>query len=288
MPIFSLSPAIRPAPESLGGVERVDDAITVVHLVYGTSAEVETARRTGAPAPLRAALEHHVRLRGDRFADLTWTETAQTLLVDGHPVDARRISAGDRWWLLRGERSGLEITVVGYDWHPRALAVETVADPAGIRSGPRPRPEPSARRAAQPADAGGEPHRALANAVLQHAAARAEWLAEGGPAPELPANWSALWRAAVRRQTELSDQPEPDAAAAVSSLTSHLAGLFHNTEWFAADDALRRRAVAEVLLFGTGLATDVPSRRAQEVWQRDSSGGEEWRTAWQAWTTRAV
>jgi len=295
MPIYALAASLGPTGERFGGLELSGTEVAVVHVVYeqatpyGPWVDVETARRV-RPEPLRLALEHHVRLGGERCADVAWTESPATLVVDGRSVAAARLRAGERWWALRCAHGGVEITVVGRDWHPAAVAVETMADPAPMLDRLRsavPAPSPAA-----------EPHRALADAVLRHAAARASWQSGGGPVPELPVQWSRLRQAAVRRQRELSDQPEPVADEAVSAMMSQLAALFQEAAWFRADHDLRRRAVAEVLLHGTALADDVPSRPAQEAWQRRAVRGsapdgadvrvrvaaeEQWLTGWQAW-----
>ncbi|WP_203834258.1 hypothetical protein [Winogradskya humida] len=143
-----------------------------------------------------------------------------------------------------------------------------------------------------------EPHRALAEAVLSNAAEQAEWLADGGPEPALPAAWSGLWQAAVQRQMDLSGQAETVASQAVSSTMSQLATLYHEAAWFRTDDDLRRRATNEVLFYGTELRTKLRSQSAQEAWQRRSAYGlsasssavrarvtanDDWLTGWQAW-----
>ncbi|MEV0900389.1 hypothetical protein [Actinoplanes sp. NPDC049802] len=308
LPLYTLTQGSRPAQEHFGGLETFDGTVTAVHLVYPTPdgpwADVETARWTDlpiGPVPLREALEHHVRRAGDRLSALTWDESPATLLVDGHRVDARQLRAGHRWWVLRGERSGIEITVVGRDWQPESCAVETVADPVPILD--RLRGSHSAHRAAPPAreaeplPAGlrREPHRALADAVLRNAAAQAAWQADGGPAPELPAWWSALWQAAVQRQMQLSGRDEAEAAEAVRAMTSELASLFHEYEWFRTDEELRGRAVTEILFYSTGLETDVRSRPAQDEWRRATAidaeprtraaANDRWRAAWQNWAS---
>lgn len=164
--------------------------------------------------------------------------------------------------------------------------METLADLVPmlerVRSGADAVPPPSDRR---------EPHLVLADAVLLNAAARAARLAEGGPAPESPDHRPSLWRAGVRRQMELSGQPERVADHAVSSMMSQVAALFHEAAWFRADAGLRGRAVAEILLHGTELG-GVPSHAAQQAWLRRSVGGppgrrtaahREWLAAWQRW-----
>ncbi|MBU2662603.1 hypothetical protein KOI35_03705 [Actinoplanes bogorensis] len=281
MPVFGLAEGLRPAEETFGSLDSTDDRLVAVRLTYGRAAEVETAR--AEPGPLRETLEHHVRRGGDRFADLEWTEGPATLRVDGHPVAARMLRAGDRWWIVRADRDGVGITVVGRDWHPGEPAVETVTDPIPMLDRRRTPPdyvhhEPEPL----PADLAREPHRALAEAALAEAAEQRRWMAEGGPEPALPGYWTTLWAAAVQRQTELSDAPATDAEPAVSAMISELGTLHHEAAWFRDDPVLRRRAVAETLLHGTGLGPDVPSRPAHEAWQRGSSSPE-WRAAWAAW-----
>ena len=251
MPIFTLIPALRPDEEQLGGTETADDRLTAVRVTYGASAEVETTR--AEPGPLRETLEHHVRLRGDR--------------------------------------DGIAITVVGRDWHPAEIAVETMTDPQPMLQ--RRRPSPHRRPPAPAGDPRREPHQALADVVLSNAAAHARWLAEGGAQPALPGSWSSLWRAAVRRQMELSGRTESVADRAVSEAMAQLGTLHHEDAWFRDDDDLRRRAIAEVLLYATELSDRVSSRPAQEAWRRRSerdtgprlrtSAEREWAAAWQEW-----
>ena len=285
LPVFALSPSRRPAPECFGGLESAGEAVVAVHVAYAAWAVVHTTRWATAP-PLRAVLEHHARFGGERCADLLWSEGPAVLLVDGQPVAGRRLRAGDRWWAVRGSRGDVEITVVGREWDPGTVAVETLADLVPmlerVRSGPHAVPSSEGHR---------EPHLALADAVLLNAAAQAAWLAEGGPAPESPPCWPSLWQAAVRRQTELSDQPERVADHAVSSMMSQAAALFREAAWFRDDAGRRGRAIAEILLHGTGLG-GVPSHAAQQAWLRRSVAGppgrraaahREWLAAWLAW-----
>ncbi len=145
----------------------------------------------------------------------------------------------------------------------------------------RPRREP---REAEPlpADLSLEPHQALAATVLRSSAEQAQWRAEGGPEPVLPGYWSTLWQAAVQRQCDLSGEPEAQANESVSTMMSQLGTLQHEAAWFRDDDELRRRAVAEILLYGTRLAPDVPSRAAQEAWNNSA----DWKAAWTAWSER--
>ncbi|MET8148015.1 hypothetical protein ACIBSW_13870 [Actinoplanes sp. NPDC049668] len=282
MPVFGLVTRLRPADETFGGLDTIDDRLSAVQVAYGRAAEVETSR--AEPGALRETLEHYVRRGGDRFADLKWTESPAVLQVDGTAVKARMLRAGEHWWLVRGARDGLEITVVGHDWHPGELAVETITDPGSmldrLRTTPafvHREPEPL------PADLGREPHQALAEAVVANAVEHARWLAEGGPKSTLPSYWRALWAAAVQRQIELSDATEADANEAVSAMMSQLGTLHHEADWFRDDPSRRRRAIGETLFHGTGLDPHVPSRAAQEAWKRGAH--QEWKAAWLEWAS---
>ena len=280
MPVFGLAAGLRPAEETFGGLGTADDRVIAVQVAYGRAAEVETSR--AEPGGLRETLEHHVRRGGDRFADLEWTESPAVLRVDGAAVSARMLRAGERWWLVRGARDGLEITVVGHDWHPGQLAVETITDPVPMLDRLRTTPAVGHREPEPlPAGLGREPHQALAEAVVANAVEDARWQAEGGAEPTLPSCWRALWVAAVRRQVELSDATEAAAGEAVSAMMSQLGSLYHEADWFRDDPARRRRAIGETLLHGTGLDPDVPSRAAQEAWKRGAR--QEWQAAWLEW-----
>jgi hypothetical protein len=132
--------------------------------------------------------------------------------------------------------------------------------------------------------------------VLAATQEHAEWLADGGTLPDLPRHWSTLWRAAVHRQTELTDEPEPAATESVRSVVDQLSNLHRNAAWFREDRALRERAIAETLLSGTGMGATVPSRPAQLAWQHLRASTDErpdvhvaahdnWLAAWTTWTT---
>jgi hypothetical protein len=54
-----------------------------------------------------------------------------------------------------------------------------------------------------------EPHRALVDMVLAASAEHTVWLADGGVPPDLPQHWGDVAARAVRRHTELTDEPEP-------------------------------------------------------------------------------
>jgi len=152
----------------------------------------------------------------------------------------------------------------------------------------------------QTAPADREPHMLLVEAVLRSSREHTEWWSEGGPRPQLPRSWDELWQAAVRRQMDLAEEPEEDARRTVQAMLDQLTRLDREAEWFRADPALRQRAIAETLLFSTGLAPGVPSRVAQVAWLRQrglrpvdfakikaiAAAQDDWLTAWNHWANR--
>jgi hypothetical protein len=309
IPILGLSGSGRPADERFGGVESFNDTVTTVRIVYGEAvpggpwASVDTSRWVGTPVssgPLRAMVEHNMRMCGDRFSAVEWTDGDATVLVDSQPVAGRIVRAGGRWWAARCEHGDLEISVVARDWEPDTIAVDTITDPVPMLSRTHERPHPARPPQPEPVPEGlgREPHRVLVDAALREERQRAAWLADGGPVPELPRYWSALWQATVERQMDLAGTPEPAARHDVGSIVSQLTSLQHEAEWFRDDGRLRERAIAETLLYGTGLGDRVPSRAAQMAWLRresvnppeDRAGIEstvaadrQWIDAWTAW-----
>jgi hypothetical protein len=279
VPFVGLSDPARPADERFGGLEVSGDAVTAVRIVYGEPvpdgpwATVDTSRRVGAPwegsVPLRVMVERDMRLCGDRSAALDWTDDAATMIVDGRPVGARIVRAGGRWWAARCTCRDVEISVVARDWHPDTIVVDTVTDPLPMlsRSAARSRPARRPRPAPVPEGLSREPHRALVDAALRVAQRRAGSPAGVAPVPELPPYWSALWRAAVERQMDLAGEPEPAARLAVNGIVGQLTELDREAGWFREDSRLRERAIAETLLYGTGLSDRVASRPAQQAWR---------------------
>ncbi|GAA4926614.1 hypothetical protein [Actinoplanes utahensis] len=152
----------------------------------------------------------------------------------------------------------------------------------------------------QTAPADREPHVLLVETVLRSSREHTEWWAEGGSRPQLPRAWGELWAAAVRRQMDLAEEPEEDARRAVQTMLDQLTRLDREAEWFRADPVLRQRAIAETLLFTTGLASRVPSRTAQVAWLRQrglrpvdyarikaiAAAQDDWLAAWNAWAAR--
>ncbi|MFC4064994.1 hypothetical protein [Actinoplanes subglobosus] len=126
------------------------------------------------------------------------------------------------------------------------------------------------------------------------------WSAQGGPRPQLPRAWAELWRNAVRRQTDLTGEPEEEARRSVQTMLDQLTRLDREAGWFRADAGLRSRAISETLLYGTRLGTEVPSRPAQLAWERQrrlrpvdyakitaiAAAQDDWLAAWNEWATR--
>ncbi|WP_229072401.1 hypothetical protein [Actinoplanes sp. DH11] len=310
LPVAVLAGVTGLPPARLGGWETFNGAATSVRVDHGNLSaagpwvSVETARWSGtqiSAGPLRELLEHHMRQNGDRFSAVEWIGDDRGITVDGRTVSGRRLRAGARWWAVRCSLRDVEISVVAHDWDS-ALTVRTLnlmeidelvsvvpVPPAFV---PPPQPDDTTPP--------GEPHRVLVDEVLSSERQRIEWLTDGGPPPRLPANWAALWRSAVRRQADLAAQPEPDAERAVQLMLSQLTTLHAEAEWFRTDQSLRDRAVAETLLFTTGLGPDVPSRPAQLAWLRRqglrptdytragplTSAQTIWLDEWRTWTHR--
>jgi hypothetical protein len=144
-----------------------------------------------------------------------------------------------------------------------------------------------------------EPHLILVDAVLASSRAYDAWTATGGPRPQLPRGWEALWRDAVRRQSDLAGEPEEKARRSVQAMLDQITRLDREADWFRANERLRTRAISETLLHGTGLSQAVPSRPAQLVWQRQrglrpvdyakiqaiAAAQDEWLAAWNEWST---
>jgi hypothetical protein len=307
IPVVALTESTRPADAVFGGLTEAGDTVVDVRVVYpgplpdGPWVSVDTARWSGArtsSGPLRSLVEHRLRQQGERPSSFDWTEEPATLVVDGEPVDGLLVRAGTRWWAARCTRADVEISVLADNWHPDAIAVDTLTDLAPMLDRLRSHPTPSPRGNPEPLPEHlrGEPHRALVDVALRSARQHFGWMADGGPVPELPASWSTLWRAAVQRQIALTDQPEPEAGESVRGLVDHLTNLHHDAAWFRDDADLRGRAIAETLLHCTMPDATVPSRPAQDAWHHrqataSADHGPEtmvaadraWREAWITW-----
>ncbi|WP_203826399.1 hypothetical protein [Actinoplanes palleronii] len=308
----------------IAGWDTSADVLTAVTVKYGEPGSwlsVETAVASSGSS-LRETLEEQLRLAGVRFADVTWDESEAAVTVDGRSLTAQVLHAGEDWWAARvvlgasavaqlapefrsappaAGQVGLEVGLLAYrkGFEPR-LGALLPGEIAEMLNAPMPDLErwAPARPVAGPALPDGEPHRVLVDIVLQQAIEQQTWMAEGGPMPQLPASWGSLWTSVVKRQSDLAGQSEDAAQSAVSDMLSQLAALQREAAWFREDTALRHRAISETLLFVTGLATDVPSRPAQEAWRERQgtripttrpdavlAAGDHWLTAWTTWTT---
>jgi hypothetical protein len=270
-------------------------------------AMVESSRRadTGRDS-LPAAIKHYIRMDGEDVTGVEFAHGNATITLDGQPILAEIVRTGTEWWAAQCDRDAVEIRILAHKWVPGQVSVDTVTDvePLLSRPGPLPVPEADLWESELPGDEPqGEPHRALADLILQSSLEFVRRVAEGGPKPRVQRDHSRFWRAAVRRQMDLADQTAQQAEYAMQSVMSHLGALREQTAWFRRDDGLRERAIAETLLYVTGLDPNVTSRPAQVAWQRwhdvsRASGwpqpeaylaaSQEWTRAWTTWAERAA
>lgn len=302
--VFALTGSAVPAAPRLAGAEQAEDGrLTAVRLVQadgrpgGSWAGVQSVRGFGPAAAIermRWELESGIAAYGDRIHADAWSAGGLTVLAEGVPVSGHLLRAGSRWWAACCNRMDMEITVLARDWQPPLLEVGVLADLGPVLAGLWAGPVPGLAAGYQ-----GEPHRALVEECLRLGADRARRWWEWSFAPQLPPYWGELWRAAVRRQADLSEQPEPAAEAAVVSMLAQLAALQSEAPWFRDDPRLRERAIAETLLFTTGLTDAVSSAPAQRAWAyRDTTvrdtdrpaesraaADRDWLDAWTVWAT---
>ncbi len=301
--VFALAGPAAPGTARFAGAEQAGDGrLTAVRLVHdggrpdGPWAGVQSVRGSGPAAAIewmRRELEAGIAAYGDRVGPQAWTSSGLTVMAEGIAASGHLLRAGSRWWGAYCTRLDTEITVLARDWRPPLLEVGLVADLAPVLAGLWAAP---AAGAAEPGHRG-EPHRALAEVCLRLAADRALRWWEWGFAPQLPSDWGELWRATVRRQADLAGQPEAAAEAAVVAMLAQLGALQSEAAWFRDDARLRERAIAETLLFCTGLSATVSSAAAQRAWPvRDAAlrdmnrpaearatAGSGWLAAWAAW-----
>ena len=312
-PVVALTGPDRPATECFAGTETFNSTITVVRIVHGDPtagpwATVDTARWADLPVnagPLRTHLEHHMRLAGDRFSDVEWTESDTTVLVDEQPVPGRTVRAGHRWWATRCERDGVEITVTARDWHPATVHLGSVTDLTplldALGTRPRRRHRPRHRSPCRPAWPGNHTGRSSTPHCAPVVTTTPGW-PTGEHRRSCPRTGRRLWQAAVRRQRQLADQDEPDADRAVSDIVAHVTSLADVTTWFQEHATLRDRAINEILLYGTGLGEGVSSQPAQHAWRERQhlmprqgapinereAVDQRWRDAWARWADTAA
>ncbi|WP_433795775.1 hypothetical protein [Actinoplanes sp. CA-252034] len=275
--VFALAAVVEPVAAVFGNLVETGGEITAVQVEYpapdGRWVQVESAR--GPLAPLRLLLEQ----RAGRDAGLNWSQEAGTLLVDGRPVPAETVRAGDRWRAWRCDVEGIRITVLGRDWAADPVPVVTLADPAPMLD------RLATASPVQPwqhlrSNAPREPHRVLIETILSRDIEHSKWSVEIGAMPDSSVVPGELWEAAVLRQRELGD--DPDAERSIRDMVHLVSSLQHEADWFRNDADLRRRALAEILLKVTGLSPDVPSSAAQEAW-RHRADGRDWRATWRDW-----
>ncbi|GAA3781808.1 hypothetical protein [Micromonospora maritima] len=312
LPVVTLTGPALPGTARFAGLESTDRTITHVRVAHGDAttgpwATVDTARRTdNRDDPLRHRLEHAMRMAGAHLSAVEWTEHDATMHLDGRRLTGRTVRAGDRWTATRcaDVEIDAEITVVTRDWPTDTIQLRLDADPAPLldRTWRRPVPLPPPPAPPVPDDLAREPHRALIDAALRHRRHTLTWIAGGGAHPDLPAHWPRLWRAAVHRQQELTDQSEPAANRAVSDAIAHLTALADHADWFDTRPRLRERAITETLLHVTGLGDDLPSEPAQLAWRhhqrlvpdpttdlrRRAAADQAWRDAWTTWAAEST
>jgi hypothetical protein len=303
VPVIGLSTATAPAEAAFGGLEQTGgDVVVAVSIRYGDpSGAFAVVRTSRAALPLRELIEPYVRPAATPATPATaasaatpatpasavtpasalvWSEGDATVLLDGRPVPARIVRAGEHWWAVGCTRGDVTISVAGHRWHPALVALDTLAGIDRLLDDWRPPPPPSSPPPAVAVPAG-EPHRLLVTAALEAAEDRRR----GTPGGGLPAQWGALWRAAVVRQAYLADQKEPEADQAVRTLIDQLTELYGGAEWFRDDRRRRERAITESLLYATRLTDAVSSRQAQDAWP--SGSRRRWLHEWAVWASSA-
>jgi hypothetical protein len=306
LPVLELADPVGDAAVRFAGTEHSDGLLTTIRLVYrasgGIQATVVVARWAGTrvdSGPLRWLVEHDMRQRGEHFSAVAWHEEEYGVVLDGEVLPGRLVRAGADWWAVRSARGDTEVSVVARGWHPDRVRLRTVADPTPLLDLPGARPGISAAPPEPvPEQLRDDPRRALVLMTLDTAEQRADWLADGGPAPRLPAYWSALWRAAVAQQMSSAGQPETTARGAISGMVGQLTTLRDRAAWFRTDRLLRERAISETLTYGAGGGDGVPSLPAQLAWSARQAHGDgaepaatveaedRWLSAWSDWVVR--
>ncbi len=307
LPVLELADPVGDATVRFAGTEHSDGLLTTIRLVYQASgaiqATVVVARWAGTrvdSGPLRWLVEHDMRLRGERFSAVAWREDDHDIVLDGELLPGRLVRAGADWWAVRSAQGDTEISVVARGWRPDRVRLRTVADPTPLLTAPTARPGTAAPVPAEPVPEQfrDDPRRALVEVTLATAERRAHWLADGGPPPQLPAYWSALWRAAVVQQMSSAGQPETAARGAVSGMVGQLTNLHDRAAWFRTDRLLRERAISETLTYGASGGDGLPSLPAQLAWSARQARGDgtvpaatveaedRWLATWSDWAAR--
>jgi hypothetical protein len=272
-----------PSPAMIVETSGTGAALDSLSLTYG---EVNPAQAQGplvlvhmsrpdestVPLTLRYLLEVELD-RADDGAVVAETTEPGELVVDGERRAATVQRAGARFWAARCAHADCLLTVVARDWDIASTRLASVTDLEPLILARR--TELAALRARtpgpvdEPAADVENPHRALVEAVLHDSRYIEKRARQGLPPRHRELRMTAgLWRAATEAQMRMADQAHQEANAAVTAMVNQLSQLQEESDWFATDERLRRDAVAETLMYWTGLREAVPSRRAQESWKR--------------------
>jgi hypothetical protein len=273
-----------PLPRMLGDAATCDGVTESVGLAYGDPmaaggplVQVHCARWPQSlmrPPGLRDLLEQELdRVADESVVDQQPVEQA-VLRTDGQPCSAVVLRAGPRWWAARCSYRGAEVTVVARDWDPALAATRLVSvadlEPflrgrreylAGLRAAAPAPPEPAEVEVAGA-------HRAVVEAVFAQAREAQARIGQGrGSRRRGTERLDQLWEAATRAQMRLADQAHKQAGEAVTAMVNQLVGLQEEASWFA-EERLRGAAITQTLVYWSGLRETVPSRAAQQAWQR--------------------
>jgi hypothetical protein len=273
-----------PGPGMVGSAEGAGEQITSVGLSYGDLIRPDGPRvdvhTSGTGLDLRGLLADALD-QVDDDSPLPDRAVQASLVVDGAPVPATMLRAGDRFWAAQCRHRDHEIVVVARDWAIDVTRLASVPDVepflraraayiAALRDDP-PAPPP-------PVDVD-DPHRALVDALLTvtEAVHRDRF---GHPrSREYRRSQRAihgLWEATVTVQAELTGASRDEANETVTTMVNQLTGLQEHASWFAADERLREAAITETIAYWTGADRSVPSRPAQEAWQQRWNGRYGW------------
>ena len=280
-----------PFPRMLGDASHTvdasatDGAVEGLCLAYGDPMRAEgplvqvITARWGEPADapdLSDLLEDEL----DKAEDETPVEEAverAELVVDGEPRPAVVQRAGTRFWAARCDYRDAEVTVVARDWDLGSTRLVCVPDVEPFLRATREyiqallaAAEPVPVEPEEPGEVDVEhAHRALVEATLEEAREVHARVREGRrPRIRGVSRAAELWEGAVRAQMRLADQTRAVADESITAMVNQLTALQEEAPWFA-DERPRAAAITETLLFWTGLREAVPSRAAQQAWQRE-------------------
>lgn len=283
LPLVGLAVA-GPGPGMVGSTEGAGEQITSVGLSYGDLIRPDGPRvdvhtiRFGLD--LRALLADALDHAGDD-SELPPRGEPVSLVVDGAPVRATMLRVGDRFWAAQCRHRDHEIAVVARDWPADAIILASVPDVepflraraayiAALRDDP---PPPLAPVTVD------DPHRALTDALLAMTEAASRDRLDYPRRREYRQarrEIQGLWEAAVSVQVELTGGSRDAADETVTMMANQLTSLQEHASWFAADERLRAAAITETIAYWTGTDRSVPSRPAQEAWQRRWNGRYGW------------